>query len=85
MRALRRTTLNPNGRMHNLKSLIIGIRSFVLIAIALTRLEAYMHLQTIVVVNNENRGIFDVDNTYDGCYVFQWENERVHRLASYSY
>ena len=55
-----------------------------MIAIALTRFEDYLHLQTIVVSNDENRGIFDVFNTYDGSYVFQWENERTHRLTSYS-
>ena len=56
-----------------------------MIAIALTRTETYLHLQTIVVNNDESYGLFDVFNTYEGSYVLQWENGRTYRLASYSY
>ena len=83
MKPLRRSVISPNGRMHNLRSLILGIRPFVMLAIALTRTETHLHLQTITVTNNENNGLFDVFNTYDGSYVFQWENERTYRLTSY--
>ena len=85
MRPHRGSTLNPNWTMYNLNSLIIGIRSFVMIAIALTRTEAYLHLQTILVADNERHGLFDVFNSYEGSYVLQWENERTYRLTSYNY
>ena len=84
MKPLRRSVISPYGRMKNLRSIIIGIRSFVLVAIALTRSEPYLHLQIITVTDNENNGLFNVFDTYDGCYIFQWENEsRVFRLTSY--
>ena len=83
MRRHRRSTLNPHWSMTNLNSLIIGTTSFLMIAIALTRTEAYLHLQTIVVVDNDRLGLFDVLNTYEGSYVLQWENGRTYRLTSY--